>query len=73
MINYERDINKAKKGDADDLAYKKIAGFKEDLSAADKPDILPEETTILQEEEINEEEDSDSESESEGEGEGNYY
>ncbi|KAF9811382.1 hypothetical protein SFRURICE_002751 [Spodoptera frugiperda] len=69
VINYERDINKAKKGDADDLAYKKIAGFKEDLSAADKPDILPEETTILQEEEINEEEDSDSESESEGEGE----
>ncbi|XP_022129070.2 serine/threonine-protein kinase RIO1 [Pieris rapae] len=42
VINYERDINKAKKGDTADLIYKKIAGFNEDLSTVDKPDILQE-------------------------------
>ncbi|KAG6461654.1 hypothetical protein O3G_MSEX012769 [Manduca sexta] len=43
VINYERDIKKAKEGDTDDLAYKKIAGFKEDLSGTvDKPEILQE-------------------------------
>ncbi|KAH9644148.1 hypothetical protein HF086_010363 [Spodoptera exigua] len=63
VINYERDINKAKTGNAEELAYKKIAGFKEDLSAADKPEILQED--ILQEDDINE--DSGSESDSEGE------
>ncbi|KAJ0178425.1 hypothetical protein K1T71_006248 [Dendrolimus kikuchii] len=41
VINYERDINKAKKGDTEDLTYKKIAGFNEDLTGTvDKPDIL---------------------------------
>ena len=41
VINYERDINKAKTGDTDDLIYKKITGLKEDLSGTvDKPDIL---------------------------------
>lgn len=41
VINYERDINKAKQGDTEDLAYKKIAGFNEDFTGtADKPDIL---------------------------------
>ncbi|XP_047993715.1 serine/threonine-protein kinase RIO1 [Leguminivora glycinivorella] len=42
VINYERDINKAKKGDTEDLAYKKIAGFNEDLSTVNKPEILEE-------------------------------
>ncbi|KAL0822716.1 hypothetical protein ABMA28_004733 [Loxostege sticticalis] len=42
VINYERDITKAKKGETDDLAYKKIAGFNEDLTTVDKPDILQE-------------------------------
>ncbi|XP_041987310.1 serine/threonine-protein kinase RIO1 [Aricia agestis] len=43
VINYERDINKAKEGDTDDLAYKKIAGFNEDLTGTvDVPDILQE-------------------------------
>ncbi|XP_028178033.1 serine/threonine-protein kinase RIO1 [Ostrinia furnacalis] len=43
VINYERDISKAKKGDTEDLAYKKIAGFNEDLTGTvDKPDILQE-------------------------------
>ncbi|XP_072947731.1 serine/threonine-protein kinase RIO1 [Epargyreus clarus] len=43
VINYERDITKAKKGETDDLAYKKIAGFNENLTGtADKPDILQE-------------------------------
>lgn len=56
VINYERDITKAKKGDTEDLAYKKIAGFNEDLTAAEKPDIL-------QEDEIS---DSGSDSGSEG-------
>ncbi|KAJ8716258.1 hypothetical protein PYW08_013543 [Mythimna loreyi] len=42
VINYERDITKAKTGDTEDLAYKKIAGFNEDLTAADKPEILQE-------------------------------
>ncbi|CAH1638819.1 unnamed protein product [Spodoptera littoralis] len=65
VINYERDINNAKKGDTEDLAYKKIAGFKEDLSAADKPDILQDEAAILQEDDVNEDEESNSESESE--------
>lgn len=45
MINYERDITKAKKGDTDDLAYKKIAGFNEDLTAANKPEILQEDAS----------------------------
>lgn len=41
VINYERDITKAKKGDTEDLIYKKIAGFNEDLSGTvDKPEIL---------------------------------
>ncbi|XP_045766216.1 serine/threonine-protein kinase RIO1 [Maniola jurtina] len=41
VINYERDINKAKKGETADLAYKKIAGFNEDLTGTvDRPDIL---------------------------------
>lgn len=41
VINYERDITKAKKGETEDLTYKKIAGFNEDLSGTvDKPDIL---------------------------------
>lgn len=41
VINYERDINKAKAGDTDDITYKKIAGFNEDLTGTvDKPDIL---------------------------------
>ncbi|XP_075978660.1 RIO kinase 1 [Anticarsia gemmatalis] len=41
VINYERDITKAKKGETDDLIYKKIAGFNEDLTGtADKPEIL---------------------------------
>ncbi|CAD0200687.1 unnamed protein product [Chrysodeixis includens] len=56
VINYERDITKAKKGETDDLAYKKIAGFNEDLTAAEKP-------AILQEDDISE---SGSESGSEG-------
>ncbi|CAG5025146.1 unnamed protein product [Parnassius apollo] len=43
VINYERDISKAKKGDTEDLTYKKIAGFNEDLTGTvDKPDILKE-------------------------------
>ncbi|XP_023936391.2 serine/threonine-protein kinase RIO1 [Bicyclus anynana] len=43
VINYERDINKAKKGETGDLAYKKIAGFNDDLTGTvDKPDILQE-------------------------------
>lgn len=58
VINYERDITKAKKGESDDLAYKKIAGFNEDLSGTvDKPDIL-------QEDEVSDsEENSDDENE----------
>lgn len=41
VINYERDISKGKKGDTEDLAYKKIAGFNENLTGTvDKPDIL---------------------------------
>ncbi|CAG4950658.1 unnamed protein product [Colias eurytheme] len=58
VINYERDITKAKKGDTTDLIYKKIAGFNEDLTGTvDKPDIL-------QEDEISESgSDSDSENE----------
>ncbi|XP_068618207.1 serine/threonine-protein kinase RIO1 [Battus philenor] len=55
VINFERDINKAKTGDADDLTYKKIAGFNEDLTGTvDKPEIL-------QEDKVNE---NDEESES---------
>lgn len=43
VINYERDINKAKKGETSDLTYMKIAGFNEDLSGTvDKPNILQE-------------------------------
>lgn len=43
VINYERDINKAKKGETADLAYKKIAGFNEDMTGTvDRPDILQE-------------------------------
>ncbi|XP_049874737.1 serine/threonine-protein kinase RIO1 [Pectinophora gossypiella] len=43
VINYERDINKAKQGETGDLMYKKIAGFNEDLTGtADKPGILQE-------------------------------
>lgn len=42
VINYERDIKKAKEGDTADLIYKKIAGFNEDLTTVDKPDILQE-------------------------------
>ncbi|CAH1638820.1 unnamed protein product [Spodoptera littoralis] len=65
VINYERGINNAKEGDTEDLASKKIAGFKEDLSAVDKPDILQDEAAILQEDDVNEDEESNSESESE--------
>ncbi|CAH2039806.1 unnamed protein product, partial [Iphiclides podalirius] len=58
VINYERDISKAKKGDTEDLTYKKIAGFNEDLSGTvDKPEIL-------QEDEINEDDDISDGSES---------
>lgn len=43
VINYERDIKKAKEGETDDLAYKKIAGFNRDLSGTvHKPEILQE-------------------------------
>ncbi|XP_050680957.1 serine/threonine-protein kinase RIO1 [Leptidea sinapis] len=43
VINYERDINKAKKGDTADLTYQKIAGFNEDFTGtAEKPEILQE-------------------------------
>ncbi|CAB3260341.1 unnamed protein product [Arctia plantaginis] len=41
VINYEQDITKAKKGETEDLTYKKIAGFNEDLTGtAVKPEIL---------------------------------
>lgn len=41
VINYERDIKKAKEGESDDLMYKKIAGFNENLTGTvDKPEIL---------------------------------
>ncbi|KAM3966124.1 RIO kinase 1 [Aphomia sociella] len=41
VINYERDINQAKEGETDDLMYKKIAGFNEDLTvSANTPEIL---------------------------------
>ncbi|XP_026486787.2 serine/threonine-protein kinase RIO1 [Vanessa tameamea] len=41
VINYERDITKAKKGETADLIYKKIAGFNEDFTGTvNKPDIL---------------------------------
>ncbi|XP_052754934.1 serine/threonine-protein kinase RIO1-like isoform X1 [Galleria mellonella] len=41
VINYERDINKAKVGETNDLMYKKIAGFNEDLTVTvDTPEIL---------------------------------
>lgn len=43
VINYERDINKAKEGETEELAYKKIAGFNEDLTGTvHKPQILQE-------------------------------
>lgn len=43
VINYERDIKKAKEGETEDLAYKKIAGFNEDLTGTvHKPEILQE-------------------------------
>ncbi|KAL4713585.1 hypothetical protein ACJJTC_005070 [Scirpophaga incertulas] len=41
VLNYERDINNAKQGETENLIYKKIAGFNEDLTGTvDKPDIL---------------------------------
>ncbi|XP_032520741.2 serine/threonine-protein kinase RIO1 [Danaus plexippus] len=44
VINYERDINKAKKGETEDLIYQKIAGFNEDFTGTvDKPQILQDE------------------------------
>lgn len=43
VINYERDINKAKEGETEELVYKKIAGFNEDLTGTvHKPQILQE-------------------------------
>ncbi|KPI91740.1 Serine/threonine-protein kinase RIO1 [Papilio xuthus] len=57
VINFERDISKAKKGETDDLTYKKIAGFNEDLTGTvDKP-------KILQEDDVNDEDGSESGSE----------
>ncbi|KAI5645531.1 RIO1 family domain-containing protein [Phthorimaea operculella] len=47
VINYERDISKAKTGDTEDLMYKKIAGFNENLTGtAEKPDILQEDEIL---------------------------
>ncbi|XP_026325074.1 serine/threonine-protein kinase RIO1 isoform X2 [Hyposmocoma kahamanoa] len=41
VINYERDINKAKEGETEELVYKKIAGFNEDITGTvHKPQIL---------------------------------
>lgn len=41
VINYEQDITKAKQGETEDLTYKKVAGFNEDLTGtAVKPEIL---------------------------------
>ncbi|CAH2981200.1 unnamed protein product [Chilo suppressalis] len=41
VIDYERDINKAKKGETEDLIYKKIAGFNENLTGTiNTPEIL---------------------------------
>lgn len=41
VINYERDITNAKKGESEELIYKKIAGLNKDLSGTtDKPEIL---------------------------------
>lgn len=39
----ERDIEKAKTGDADDLVYKVLAGFSDQLTVKDSPDVLREE------------------------------
>lgn len=62
VINYERDISKAKKGDTEDLTYKKIAGFKEDLSGtANRPEIL-EEDDVSGSSDSSEDEDRDEES-----------
>lgn len=41
MIDFERDINKAKSGDVNDLVYKTLVGLKADLSGTvSKPEIL---------------------------------
>lgn len=41
VVNFERDINKAKKGDTDGLTYTKITGFNADLTGTvDTPEIL---------------------------------
>ncbi|GBP74158.1 hypothetical protein EVAR_53348_1 [Eumeta japonica] len=41
VVDFERDINKAKKGETDDLTYKKITGFNSDLTGTiNRPDIL---------------------------------
>lgn len=62
VINYERDINKAKEGETDQLAYKKIAGFNEDLTGTvHKPQIL-------QEDEVSESGEGSSDGEDENKG-----
>lgn len=41
VIDFERDIKKAREGDVEDLTYQKITGLKPDLTGTtNKPDIL---------------------------------
>lgn len=56
MVDFEKDIKKAKTGLGGDLIYKTIAGLDSDLKVKEKPDILGEKS--------NYEEDSNSENSS---------
>ncbi|KAJ8919568.1 hypothetical protein NQ315_002190 [Exocentrus adspersus] len=66
VFNYERDINKAKSGLADDLIYKTLVGLKSDLSGTvQQPEILENRAS-------DEEESSDEETSSEEEGQSKF-
>lgn len=56
MVDFEKDIKKAKTGLGGDLIYKTIAGLDSDLKVKEKPDILGEKS--------DDEEDSNSENSS---------
>ncbi|XP_013190851.1 serine/threonine-protein kinase RIO1 [Amyelois transitella] len=58
VINYERDIKKAKDGEADDLMYKKIVGFNEKLGTVDTPEILQDNSVSDSESDSEEEEEN---------------